>query len=190
MKYSIAVVSAAAVLLASASVFAQTTRPATSPAIEQATVDAAMERLRMKQSGGRSLEDRVGALEGRIAELEMRLAAATKQIDQLVRSQTPSVPLPTPNGQAIRNDAAGKRPVRASNDSALDRARAKLVDDLKGLQSARESLAVREREESLGRSSNSLVAMASKTTVAGWERSVAQDQIEIARLEGEGAQEK
>ena len=45
MKYFIGVVSAATVFITSALVFAQTTQPATGPAVGQVTVDAAMERI-------------------------------------------------------------------------------------------------------------------------------------------------
>ena len=83
--------------------------PPTGPAIDQGAVDAAMERLRAKQGAGRSLEERVGDLERkvgdlesqnkRIVQLESRLDATTKQIDQLVHSPAAASATGAPDGR-------------------------------------------------------------------------------------------
>ncbi len=118
MKYSIHVFGAAIALAAVVVVSAQTKSPTTGPSIDQATVDAAMERLRTKQAAGRTLEERVSdverkvaALESqskRIAELETRLAAATKQLDQLVHPQGPGVAV-RPSNAKEKGEPGGLR---------------------------------------------------------------------------------
>lgn len=119
MKYLIGIVGAATLFATSALVFAQTTRPTTPPTVQQATVDAAMERLQAKQAAGPSLEERLSKLERkvaalesqnkRIAELEAQLAAATKQIDQLVHSQAPPAAAQPPNAQVPKAEPGGLR---------------------------------------------------------------------------------
>jgi uncharacterized coiled-coil protein SlyX len=116
MKYLIWILGATTAVVTVALVSAQTTPPTTGPVNDQRSVDAAMERSRTKQAAGRSLEERVTDLERRIgtmesardkriADLETRLAAAAKQIDQLVRAQAPTAPSATANRQPTREKA-------------------------------------------------------------------------------------
>jgi hypothetical protein len=189
MKYIIVVVSAATVFIASASIFAQTTRPATAPVIEQATVDAAMERLRNKQAGGRSLEDRVVDLERiesnqnkHIAELERRLTLAAQQIEQMQRQIAPAVAAPGAQGDGNAKRGDGQNPKASANKAALDRARGNLIGHLKSLQEARDRVAQTERQIADGGKPNTSIDY-DKYCVAQLEKWVAQDQAEIARLE-------
>jgi hypothetical protein len=193
MNHLIRFISIAMILGTSNVAFAQTTRPVPGSGVDQATVDAAMNRLKAKQAAGPSLEEKVTDLERRlatmessqnkrIAEFERRLALATQQIEQMQRQIAPSGAAPGVQGDGNAKRGDGQNPTASANKAALDRARGNLIGHLKSLQEAKDRVAQMERQIAGGGKPNTSIDN-EKHNVAMLEQWVAQDQAEIARLE-------